>query len=61
MESLKVVSDQSLITNSHLQESQLDYLSQVDRLRSYMNQGKVLLFELSQQIKLHKEVGVALQ
>ena len=59
--SLKFLKEQALITNSHLRESQLDYLSQVDKLHSYMNQGKVLLSDLSQQRKLHEEVGVALQ
>lgn len=44
-----------------MRESQLDYLAQVDRLRSYMNQSKVLLSELSQQRKLHERVEVALQ
>lgn len=36
-ESLKVVRDQALITISHLRKNQLDYLSQVDRPRYYMN------------------------
>ena len=53
-ESLKVVRDQALITNMHLQESQLKYLSQVGRLHSYMSQGKMLLSNLSQQRKFHK-------
>lgn len=53
VESLKAVRDQALITNSHLQEIQLEYLSQVDRLCNYMSQGNMLLSNLSQQRKLH--------
>jgi hypothetical protein len=37
-ETIKVVKDQALISNSHLQESELDYLSQVERLRTYQSQ-----------------------
>ena len=44
---LKVVKDQSLIANSHLWDSQLDYLIQVERLRTYQSQGKTLLMELT--------------
>ena len=45
---LKVVKDQALITNSNLQDIQLDYLNQVERLQSYQSQGKTLLTEVMQ-------------
>lgn len=47
MKSHKVINDQALIINSHLHEIQLDYLNQVDMLRSNQNQGKLLLSEVS--------------
>ena len=36
-ETLKIIKDQALITNSQLCDSQLDYLNQVDRLQSYQS------------------------
>lgn len=50
-----------MITNSHLCDSQLDYLNQVDRLWSYQSQGKSLLMEVTQQYKMHDKAEAALQ
>jgi hypothetical protein len=60
-ETLKIIKDQALITNSHPRDSQLDYLNQVDRLHSYQSQGKSLLMEVSLQDKMHKKDEAMLQ
>lgn len=61
MEALKFIKDQALITNSHLRESLLDYLNEVDRLRSYQDQGKLLPSEVSRQSEVHEKAKAALQ
>ena len=61
VETLKVVKDQALVANSHLQTSQLDYLDRVERLRNYQDQGKTLLKEVMRQEEIHTKVEAALQ
>ena len=56
VETLKVVKDQALISNSHLRASQLDYLSQVERLQTYQSQGKTLLKEVTQWDDINTKV-----
>ena len=61
IETLKVVKDQALITNSHLHDSQLDHLNQVDRIQSYQSQGKSLLTEVTCHDKMHDKANDAPQ
>lgn len=58
---MKVVKEQALIDNLHLRASQLDYLNQVGRLRSYHSQGKSLLTEVMRREKMHDKVEAMLQ
>ena len=60
-ETLKVVKDQALITNSNLQTSQLDFLAQIERLRIHQDQGKTLLKEVTQQEEIHAKAEDSLQ
>ena len=60
-ETLKVVKDQAMITNSKLRTSQLDFLEKVERSWIYQDQGKTLLKEVTQQDKVLIKVEAALQ
>lgn len=60
-QSLRTVKNQATISNTHLWECQLEYLSQVNKLLNYENQSKALLPELASHRKVHEEVEVALQ
>ena len=60
-ETLKVVKYQALITNSHLRDSQLDYLSHVERLRTYQSQSKTLLVGVTRQDEVHTKAEASLQ
>ena len=59
-ETLKVVKEKALITNSCLQDSQLYYLNQVEWLQTYQSQDKSLLVEVTHQEEVHNKVKVVL-
>ena len=56
-----MVKDQPLINNSNLRTSQLDFLKQVERLRSYQDEGKTLFKEVTQQEEVHAKDEATLQ
>ena len=60
-ETLKVVKNYAEVINTNLQIAQLDYLDQVERLRSYKDQGKPLLQNAAQQEECHARSEMNLQ
>lgn len=60
-DTLKVVKDYTLVINIALLMVQLDFLEQVERLRFYRDQGKMLLQDVVQQEEIHAKSEANLQ